>query len=394
MNRGLPPDRERRNTPAADSPLRVLMVSDWFFPKTGGIEWQVRDLACQLQHRGHRVSVLTPTPGPAEESGIPVIRLRTGRFPFFGFMCTPAGFRRLAEHLRKTAPDVVHIHLSYVAPAAFAAAAFCRRQRIPAVVTFHSILDRFAAVLAAADRLAGWSRWPLVFSTVSRRVAADLTGRGIPVELHPAPNGIDPGWWQAANRPETSPKDPVKLVTVMRLSPRKRALALVDMMDRLVARPAVPPVTLTIIGDGLQRRKLAQAIMRRGLQSVIHLAGYRSREEIRRIFSRSDIFVMPSRLESFGIAALEACCAGLPVVAMSASGIAEWLTDGLNGLIADDDAHMIDCLSRLVMDVRLRESIRRHNRCQALPFSWDRVVARHLSLYRAAIGRAAPGPAR
>jgi len=89
-------------------------------------------------------------------------------------------------------------------------------------------------------------------------------------------------------------------------------------------------------------------------------------------------------LESFGIAALEARSAGLPVVARGDTGMAELLTQGREALLAASDAGVVENLVRLGTDPHLRERIARHNRTTAPAVSWTRTVARHLELYERA----------
>ena len=84
----------------------------------------------------------------------------------------------------------------------------------------------------------------------------------------------------------------------------------------------------------------------------------------------------PARLESFGIAALEARTAGLPVIASAGAGIREFVATEREGLLTDTDADMVAALVRLAGDPELRASIAAHNRAVAPDMSWPHVVAR------------------
>src|SRR5207244_266114 len=86
-----------------------------------------------------------------------------------------------------------------------------------------------------------------------------------------------------------------------------------------------------------------------------------------------------------GIAALEARCAGLPVVAMRRAGPAGFVRHECEGLLADDDAEMAAQIVRLATDERLRHSIARHNRRTLPTETWDEVLLRHEALYREAM---------
>jgi glycosyltransferase involved in cell wall biosynthesis len=193
------------------------------------------------------------------------------------------------------------------------------------------------------------------------------------------PNGIDTAFWRNAGHPERAPrpKDPLfNLVSVMRLNAKKRPLALIEMMRRLNTR-----ARLRIVGDGPLRPSVERAIARHGLGDRVQLLGYRCRDEIRALFTECDVFVSPAIRESFGLAAIEARCAGLPVVAMARSGVAEWIEHGRAGLLAHSDDELRCHVDELAVDDALRASIAAHNREMPPAVDWDAVVGAHLESY-------------
>ena len=194
-------------------------------------------------------------------------------------------------------------------------------------------------IFGALDRLGHWSRWNAVFSAVSA-VAAEPIERiaGPEREVLVLPNGIDQADW-AVDPPERDPDD-VRIVTVMRLAPRKRPLHLLRMIDAPArrGRRRRSASGWTSSGEGPERPSLERYIRRHGLGDVVSLVGRRTRDEIRAMYGRADLFVAPANLESFGIAALEARCAGVPVVAKERTGIREFVEHGREGLLARSDA--------------------------------------------------------
>ena len=198
------------------------------------------------------------------------------------------------------------------------------------------------------------------------------------------PNGIDNDAWDVQPLPH-DPND-VTIVGVMRLAPRKRPMHLLKMVRRLRdRRPPDVRLKVLIIGEGPERASLEKYIKAHQLESIVELAGRLTREQIRQQFASADIFVAPANLESFGIAALEARCAGLPVVAKSRTGIREFIEHEQEGLLADSDADMVDQLLRLVGDAELRGKIATRNRETPSPVDWTDVVQRNLAAYRQAM---------
>lgn len=368
----------------ADRPLRIGLVSDCYVPRLGGIEMQVHDLARHLQGAGHEVVVITPTPGPTVMDGVRVQRIDVPLLPF-DIPFTPKAFRLVADLLERERVDVAHFHGGIASPLAYLAARAAQLAGIPTAITVHCMWSYATPAFAALDRAGHWTQWPVVLSAVSD-VAAQPIRRiaGPDREVLVLPNGIDNDQWVV----EPAERDPsvVTLVSVMRLAPRKRPLQLLKMIRRVVARLG-PEITLkvVIIGEGPERSQLEKFLRTNGLTEVVDLVGRRSREEIREIFGRSDVFVAPANLESFGIAALEARCAGLPVVAKARTGIREFVVHGQEGLLASTDADMVDQLTRIVRDAELRAVITKNNREHPSPVDWSDVVARNVAAYRVAI---------
>ena len=364
--------------------MKVALVCDWYHPRVGGLELQLQDLAARLVAAGHDVVVVTPTPGDDVVNGIRVRRIEAPRAPVFEFLYTPAGVHAVGEALSNERVDVAHCHVSIVSPAALGGALGAQRRRIATVVTFHSVVPQ-THLLARAARLAlGTSRWRARFSAVSNRVARDVAPIAGRQPITVIPNGVDVGFWRAA--PGRKANSTLCLVAVGRLNAKKRMLALVGMMARLVTLLGDDQqIVLRIIGDGPQRDLLDGAIARAGLAGRIQLLGARTREEIRDAFGQSDIFVLAAVRESFGLAAVEARCAGLPVVAMAASAVSEVIEHGREGLLANSDAELAEHVAALARDPDLRNLIAWHNRDTAPPCDWADVTERNVQLYRDAM---------
>jgi glycosyltransferase involved in cell wall biosynthesis len=148
-------------------------------------------------------------------------------------------------------------------------------------------------------------------------------------------------------------------------------------------------VRLRIVGDGPLRGRLERAIARRGLTPYVELTGRLPREAVLDQLHRASVYVAPAPKESFGIAVLEARCAGLPIVASRRSGVTDMVRDRREGLLVEGDDQMAVALAELVVDDALRERIAGHNRRVAPAFDWGDVLDRTQVLYRVAVDRAA-----
>ena len=367
--------------------MRIVHVSDCYPPRLGGIETQVRALAVRQAAAGHDVHVITATPGAELRRGTEtldgvVVHRATANLPA-DLPVHPRVNHVVRQILGEggvaAGADAVHVHGGVVSPFAYPAARVARHLDLPTVATIHGVWGGvFAPAARLADLVTGWTRWGVALTAVSEAAAAPIraiVGPDVPVGL--VPNGIDVDAWRIPH--VAGDPDDVRLVAVMRLAPRKRTMPLVQMVED--ASRQLPPgrrVRLTLVGDGPVAAQVRRRIERHGLSygsCIVDLAGRLTPEQVRATLGASDAFIAPARLESFGIAALEARTAGLPVLAYTGTGIATFVRDEQEGLLAADDAAMTAAIARIASDDALRRRIATHNRTTDPDESWPHVLA-------------------
>ncbi|MFB9201063.1 glycosyltransferase [Nonomuraea spiralis] len=360
-------------------------MSDCYLPRLGGIEVQVADLVRAQRDAGHDVVVATATRGEA----MPGVRRVVARMPF-DLPVHPFGVGHLTRGITVTRPDVVHVHTGAVSPFAWMGVRAARRAGVPCVVTVHSMWDPVTRGLYRLLRLAfGWQRWGLVATTVSTAAAAPIravAGPGVPVRV--VSNGLDlSGWAPSPDVP--APRAEVHVVAVGRLAPRKQPVRLLRLL--LAARARVPaeiPMRATIVGDGPARGRMERFLAKHDMTGWVSLPGRYSREQIAKMLGSADVFVAPAARESFGIAALEARAAGVPVVARAQSGVADFVKDGTEGLLGRTLGDLAGAVARLCSDAGLRGAIAEHNRSTPpVAGSWAGVLEGFDRAYEQAIAR-------
>lgn len=375
--------------------MRIVHVTDAYLPRLGGIEVHVDDLSRRQLAAGHEVTVVTSTPAPAggDEPGCDgptVVRVPGG-----WLRDLVRGSVEATSLVLRLRPDVVHCHTSVLSPLAVALAGNVAETGVPTAVTVHSLLPAVGPLLPTSGVLLDMRRPRIAWSAVSE-VAAERLRRVLGPEnpVTVLPNAVDVDWWRAGSRPDRAP-GLVRIVTVGRLAVRKRPVPLLQMMAAV--RHTVSPdvrLRLTLVGDGPQRDRLRQRAESLGAGSWVHVTGRLTRTEIRAVLAASDLYVAPARLESFGIAALEARAVGLPVVAMAASGVADFVRHGPEGRLAQDDRDMTRALVELSGSHPLRERIRTHNEEQPPVFGWPDAMRRTALLYDRADEQAVVATAR
>jgi glycosyltransferase involved in cell wall biosynthesis len=358
--------------------MRIAIATDWFAPRQGGIESQLAALADRLARRGHEVTVITSTPGASNGTRYAIRRLDGPRLPFTQVAISA----RLGADLRTAIGDgfdVVHAHVSVVSPVGYLAALAAASARVPTVITFHSVLRLTRFVLAAATATLGLRRLPVVWSAVSHMVAEQARAALRSGDVAVLPNGIDLGFWRGTR--SRSERDTALFVCAMRLHRKKRPRALVDAFAAAMARTR-HPARLVLAGAGPELPALRRQIARRGAD--IELIGWRDARALRDLYREASAFILPSRDESFGIAALEARAAGLPVIASRHAGCREFLRDGGDAMLCDTDGDFAAAIARFISEPELRSRLASEP-ASLERYDWSGVLAAHERLYGRAI---------
>ena len=370
--------------------MKVALLSDCYLPRLGGIEVQTHDLAQHLRLAGHDVEVFTATRGSEGEmhgavtvvDGVPVHRM-AARIPW-ELPVNPFAPAELRRRLAEGGFDVAHVQTGVVSPFAWDATRVALGIGLPTAMTWHCMLAGVAPAFRVAGFVRRWAARGVAMSAVSDVAAAPLRRLLGPAStVGVLPNGIDVGRWAVGAVPREP--GPLRLVTAMRLAARKRPTALVELVADAARTAGRGSVTLTILGEGPDRRKVEALVRRRGLDWV-SLPGRVSRDELRQRYAAADVYLSPARLESFGIAALEARTVGLPVIARSGSGIGEFVTHGVNGLVVSSDSQMADAIARLAADPHAVARMRAWNVTHQPSQDWPNVAALAVAEYERAVG--------
>jgi glycosyltransferase involved in cell wall biosynthesis len=323
--------------------VRILHLTDHYPPVSGGIESHVAGLADRQAREGNDVTVLTSAPRTAEGH----TRVDTGPVEVIRVRSVLEGLRVDVESF-----DLVHGHVSVVAPVS-------------------------APLISVFAALTGMRGAPVTWTAVSR-IAASEVRRRLPGDtpVHVVPNAVD-----APPRTETPASEgQVNFISTMRIAHRKRPLQLLRIFDHVRVEARLP-VSLTVVGDGPLRNRFERLVGRLDLGGHVHVTGRLPPAGVLDHLARSDVYVAPAVLESFGLAALEARGVGLPVVGRLGTGVADFIEDRVDGLLCASDAEVSDQLVGLADDADARRQMSEHNRTVEHGMSWARSLEIHERIY-------------
>ena len=376
--------------------LKIALATDWFFPSFGGVEYHVHDLALRLMERGHEVHVITRIGRyPDETLPYPVHRFK-GDFNLDHLHVSlgPGLLAKINELYKRENFDITHAH-SIFSPLAVGTANLSSGIRgVPSIITDHSLMNRSLASPVYKLILRHSLGKINAFIAVSEAVKEDLERilgkklRGRPIYV--IPNAIDLNFWRPPPEGKDYWKERLELdgiivTTTTRLTKKKRA-HIIPRIAKEVVDAGYDDVRFLIIGDGPLRKKIREKIGIYGLKDRVLMLGRKPREEVKRYLWASDIYLSPTIYEAFGIAVLEAQATEVPVVARNDGGVKEIVIDGITGVLARNDAELVDGVINLVENPDLRRKMGREARRRiSKRFSWDVVVEKILEAYRKTI---------
>jgi glycosyltransferase involved in cell wall biosynthesis len=142
---------------------------------------------------------------------------------------------------------------------------------------------------------------------------------------------------------------------------------------------------LVLMGDC---RGIAEQAQAAGIADAVTLTGRVSDEEMRAIFARADLFVLPSIVEGFGLPVLEAMAAGAPVAVADAEALLEVAGDAALQFPARDPRALADLIVKIWQSPSLRQRLREQGRQRAAEFTWSRAAAETVAIYDTVLSKA------
>jgi len=295
------------------SPIRLLIVSDAWTPQVNGVVRTLATVADELRALGDTVEVIGPDRFPTlPMPSYPEIRLAL--LPRF----------RLKRLVDEFGPSAVHIATE--GPLGWAMRRLCLRRGWPFTTSFHT---RFPEYLHARTRVPLRISWALMrrFHNAGAGTFAatpslqnELLERGFKRVL-PWTRGVDLSLFSPGPSPDFAELPRPIFLNIGRVAVEKNIEAFLS-LDL--------PGTKVVVGDGPQRAELAARFPK------VHFAGWRMGEGLASAYRAADVFVFPSRTDTFGLVLLEAMACGTPVAAFPVMGPLDVVADSPGGVLSED----------------------------------------------------------
>ncbi|KAJ7255372.1 glycosyltransferase family 4 protein [Mycena rebaudengoi] len=383
-------------------PISIAMITDFFHPNVGGVENHVYMLSASLIRKGHKVIVITHSHKP-DRVGVrwllPSLKVYYIPFVPIASSATLPQFFTFLPYLRtiliREHIHLIHAHAS-LSSLGHEGILHSHLLGVRTVFTDHSLFGFDDAASILTNKLMAGS-----LKNVDAVICVSHTGRENTVlrgelferyeedpdvlsvrrSVYVIPNALVP------DRFRPSPPisiDTITIVVLARLAYRKGIDLLVATAPRICA--AFPNVRFLVGGDGPKRIDLLQMREKHLLQDRIELLGPVRHTDARSILVQGSIFMNTSLTESFGIAILEAACAGLYVVSTRVGGVPEILPKDLISFATPDEDDVCRAVGEAIKIVSegRHDPHLAHERVKNF-YDWDQVTDRTETVYDAVL---------
>ncbi|WP_263365952.1 N-acetyl-alpha-D-glucosaminyl L-malate synthase BshA [Edaphobacter bradus] len=370
------------------------------YPTYGGSGVVATELGIELAARGHQIHFITysqPFRLTGREANIFFHEVTVTNYPLFEHPPYDLALAtRMAEVAEFYSLDLLHVHyaIPHSVSALLAKQMLADRNRtLPIITTLHGT----DITLVGLDRsYLPITRFGIIRSDGVTSISEYLCDRtreafNVTSEIAVIRNFVNCDVYVrkpelvAAMRPRFAQPNERLLVHLSNFRPVKRVLDVIEVFAR-VSRAL--PARLMLIGDGPDRSLAEHLALHHGIQDRVHFLG--KQDNVNELLPLADLMLMPSEMESFGLAALEAMACSVPAIATRVGGVPELIDDQINGLLFEvgDVDSMADAAVRLLLDqTRLNELATAARKTAQDRFCASRIIPLYEDYYRRVIDR-------
>ncbi|MEA1936714.1 MAG: glycosyltransferase [Patescibacteria group bacterium] len=357
--------------------MKIGMFTNYYYPSWGGLELSVANLCAGLKNAGHETFIFAPQHPNWKDKEENIFRYKSIHFNYNGiFYAIPVPFlSKIKGIVSDLNLDIIHSHHPFLLGKE--ALKFSKKMDIPLVVTHHSkyedhlhyipFIPKSISKKYIKKAVVEYSNKCDAVIAPSMAMKKILRKREVKIPIEVIPSGInienfrkDTGEKKAIrNKYKIGDKD-ILLTTASRISEEKNMKFLLEAFAEI--KKKADNIKFLIVGDGALKNELEEMSKELHLEKEVIFTGLVPQEKIAGFYQASDIFVFASLVEAQGLVAVEAMAAGLPVVAIKASGIENMVENGRDGILTGNSR---DEFSNAVLKVASDEDLRKKLSAQA-----------------------------
>jgi len=379
--------------------MRIAFFTNCYKPLVNGVVTSIVSLKEAYERKGHETYVFAPQVDGYIDQEKNVFRYRSVnltkkvKYP----IAIPLSFRA-KKVISEFNPDIIHIHHPFVLSSP--AIMYGKKLGIPKILTLHTQYEQYAYYIAPIpQKLTHEAIKRIIFNlaykidcitTPSGSMKELIKSYGIKNRIEVIPNAIELDSFRQKDELKCSEirkrynlkEDDKVILYVGRVAQEKSIDKIIEALA-ITKRKGISNVRLLIVGGGPAIEELKNLVRSLQIEEQVIFTGEVKNEEIRHYYKIAYLFTIASTSETFGIVIIEALASGIPVLAVRAPGAVDILTDGLDGLLVDDDVEKFaNALDKIIREPELRERLSQGALKTSERYSIDIVSERMLNLYR------------
>jgi N-acetyl-alpha-D-glucosaminyl L-malate synthase BshA len=362
------------------------------YPTYGGSGAVATELGLELARRGHQVHFITyDSPfrlrGYTERVFFHQVETRMGHYPLFDhFPYTLALASKQHEVVLREGLDLLHVHyaIPHATTAYLAREMLNGERRLRVITTLHGTDITLVGQESSFYAITKFSIEQSDGVTAVSAYLRDETYRAfgcVSCDVRVIPNFVNLQEYRPAEPGCRSQLAPAGHKVVTHVSNFREVKRVKDVVRVFARIQRAMPATLVMIGDGPERVDAENEARELGVFPYVQFLG--RLDSVASLLQASDLFILPSQTESFGLAALEAMACGAPVIATRAGGLTEVIDDGINGIL--EPVGSVEAMGRrgveLLRDPERHAAMRAAAVAKAGEFSTDRIVPMYETFY-------------
>jgi len=382
--------------------VRIAFFTNCYKPLVNGVVTSISSLKEAYQRKGHEVYIFAPKVEDYLDQEKNIFRYKsvnvTGKVKYP--LAIPLSFR-VKKVITEFNPDIIHIHHPFLLSSP--AIMYGKKFGIPKILTLHTQYEQYAYYIYPIPERVTQEAIKMIISNLAYKTDCVTTpsasmkelieSYGIKNRIEVIPNAIhlisfreDDEWKRTEIKKKYHLREDDKIILFVGRVATEKSIDKIIKALAIIKKRSISKEKLLIVGNGPAMDELKQLTRTLKVEEDVIFAGTVSYEEIQHYYKMAYVFTITSTTETFGIVTIEALASGVPVLAVKAPGAVDILTDGLDGLLVDDDVEKFaDALEKIIKRPELREKLSRGALKTSEKYNIDTVSERMLNLYREVI---------
>lgn len=364
--------------------MKIVQVVAYYPPHIGGMENGVREISERLAGKGNQVEVFASNIGCKKDRLSSTNNLNIHYLKSWEIAHTTITLSLFFKLLKISRDSIIHVH---VAQAIIPEIVFLvsRIKRIPYIAHIHADVEPSGKMGFLLPFYKKVFLQRILNSALKIIVPTedyiDLISKKYAIskgKIYEVPFGVNLKDFKSISNKMHSP---IRLLFVGRFADQKNIPLLIESFKLIIDRNHWN-IELNLVGDGEEKNKIIALIKEKKLENKVIMHGALRGKKLYETYSNSDIFILTSKYESFGIVLIEAMATGLPIIASNILSVKNIIENGKTGLLVKTTPEdFAEAIEKLLNNPELRRKLSENVLEEAKKYNWNKIVQKFEDIY-------------